>query len=357
MLHAVIMAGGSGTRFWPQSRTKLPKQLLRLTGERTMIQQTLDRCAGLVDPGNAWVVTNAVQADETRRQLPGLPSDNILLEPAARNTAPCIGLAAIHALARDPEAIMFIMPADHVIKPTEAFQAAARDAVAVVEHDPTRLVLFGVRPTFPATGFGYIEREEPLQGTAAAFEVSTFREKPELKTAQEYVDSGRFYWNCGIFCWKASTILDHLKERVSETWHRLQKIAEAIGTDGYMNVLNAEFPLMNSISIDFAVLEKATGATVIEAPYEWDDVGSWLAVPRLSGQDENGNTIDGRFVGSDSRNNIVRTSDDHLIAAIGVEDLIIVHTDDVTLVAGKDDSERIKELLEQLRNRGDEQYL
>ena len=252
---------------------------------------------------------------------------------------------------------MFIMPADHVIKPTEAFQEAARNAVAVVEHDPARLVLFGVTPTFPATGFGYIERQERLADTAAAFDVSTFREKPELKTAQEYVDSGRFYWNCGIFCWKASTILDHLKERESDTWHRLQKIAEAIGTDRYLDVLNAEFPLMNSISIDFAVLEKATGATVIEAPYEWDDVGSWLAVPRLSGHDENGNTIDGRFVGTDSRNNIVRTSDDHLIAALGVEDLIIVHTEDVTLVARKDDSERIKELLEQLRNRGDKQYL
>ncbi len=357
MHHAVIMAGGSGTRFWPQSGQKLPKQLLRLSGERTMIQQTLDRCAGLIEPTESWIVTNAVQAEPTREQLPELPADNVLVEPAARNTAPCVGLAAIHAMKRDPDAIMFVMPADHVIAPNEVFQAAAKKAVSVVEHDPERLVLFGITPAFPATGYGYIERSESVDGLENVFNVASFREKPHASLAQEYIDSGNFYWNCGIFCWKASTILKQLENHQPATHARLMTIMEAIGTSEYDEVLNAEFPQMNSISIDYAVLERASGVTVIEAPFSWDDVGSWLAVPRLSGSDDSGNTVDGPYVGIDTKNNIVRTTDNHLIAAIGVEDLITVHTDDATLVARRDDSERVKEILDELKRRGDDQYI
>lgn len=357
MLHAVIMAGGSGTRFWPQSRKQMPKQLLKLAGDRTMIQQTLDRCDGMVAPENSWVVTNAVQVSQTQQQLPELPSNNVLTEPEARNTAPCVGLAAVHALHRDPDAIMFVMPADHVISPVETFQAAAKKAVSVVEADPSRLVLFGITPDFPSTGYGYIEKGETVAGADAVFEVASFREKPELSLAQQYVDSGKFYWNCGIFCWKAATILDQLKQHEPDTYDRLQVVKAAIDSDNYEAVLAEQFPLMNSISIDYAVLERASGVTVLEAPYNWDDVGSWLAVPRLAGQDENGNTIDGAAVNLDTKNCIVRTSDDHLVATLGVEDLIIVHTDDATLVAHRDDSERIKQILEELKANGKDQYL
>ncbi len=357
MLHAVIMAGGSGTRFWPQSRQKLPKQLLKLAGDRTMIQQTLDRCAGLIQPAQSWVVTNAVQAAGTREQLPELPANNVLIEPAARNTAPCVGLAAVHALKRDPEAIMFVMPADHVIGPVEVFQAAAQKAVSVVEQDPSRLVLFGITPAFPATGYGYIERGAPLAACDGAFEVQAFREKPKLAVAEQYLSSGNFYWNCGIFCWKAATILEQLKQNEPDTWERLQTLMEAIDTDGYDAMLAEQFPKMNSISIDYAVLESAKGVAVIEAPFSWDDVGSWLAVPRLAGSDENGNTVDGAHTGVDTKGCIIRSTDDHMIATLGVEDLIIVHTDDATLVARKEDSERIKELLESLKQQGKDQYL
>ena len=352
MLHAVIMAGGSGTRFWPQSRQKLPKQLLRLAGERTMIQQTLDRCSGLINHAQSWVVTNETQVGQTRLQLPELPPENVLIEPQARNTAPCVGLAAIHAMHDDPDAIMFIMPADHVIAPVEVFQDAARRAIAVVQAAPERLVLFGVTPDFPATGYGYIERGAQLQGSDGVFDVKAFREKPELAVAEEYVASGNFYWTCGIFCWKASTILQHLKAFEPDTWQRLQAIDAAIGTDGYDAALTEHFPLMNSISIDFAVLEKASGVTVIEAPYSWDDVGSWLAVPRLAGTDAQGNTADGQVTQIDTKNCIIRTSDQHHVAALGVEDLIIVHTPDATLVAHRKDSERIKEILAELKQQG-----
>lgn len=330
----------------------MPKQLLKLAGDRTMIQQTLDRCEGMVDPANAWVVTNAVQVDPTQQQLPEIPGKNVLVEPMARNTAPCIGLAAAHAMKHDPDAIMFVMPADHVIAPREVFQAAALKAVSVVEKDADRLVMFGVTPAFPATGYGYIERGAAFAEVDGSFDVKSFREKPQLELAEQYVASGDFYWNCGIFCWKAATILSQLQLHEPDTYERLQRISDAIDTDAYDSVLAEEFPQMNSISIDCAVLERATGATVIEAPFTWDDVGSWLAVPRLNGEDENGNTIDGPFAGIDTKNCIVRTQDGHLIATLGVDDLIIVHTDDATLVARKQDSERIKDLLEEVKRQG-----
>lgn len=357
MLHAVVMAGGSGTRFWPQSRKTMPKQLLKLAGDRTMIQQTFDRCDGLIDSQQSWVVTNQVQADATSGQLPDIDRSRILVEPDARNTAPCIGLAAVHLLKQDPDAIMFVMPADHVIQPVEKFQQAIQAAVKVVEADPSRLVLFGVPPTFPATGYGYIERAAAFPSVDSAFDVGSFREKPAEDVAQGYLDSGNFYWNCGIFCWRADTILNLLKTHEPDMFDRLNKISGAIGTDSEAAVLAEEFPQMNSISIDYAVLERATGATVIEAPYQWDDVGSWLAVPRLAGCDSSGNTLQGKTLAIDSKDNIVRSTDDHLVAALGVDDLIIVHTPDATLVAKKGDSERIKEILEQLKQDGDVQFL
>lgn len=349
MIHAVIMAGGSGTRFWPQSRKKLPKQLLRLYGDRTMLQQTLDRCSGFIDAQQSWVVTNALQADLTRQQLPNLSDENVLVEPAARNTAPCIGLAAIHAVKQDPDAIMFVMPADHVIGPVNVFQAAAQKAVAVVEEKPEQLVLFGIPPAFPSTGYGYIEQGE---GGDGVYQVESFREKPDLATAESFLESGRFYWNCGIFCWRASAILSQLEKFEPQMRQQLEELAGFIGQDSYQNQLDYLFPQMNSISIDFAVLERAAGVSVIEAPFDWDDVGSWLAVPRLAGQDDNGNTIDGKHAGLDTAGCIIRSDGDHVIATLGVEDLIIVHTQDATLVARRDDSERIKHLLEELRANG-----
>ncbi len=357
MLHAVVMAGGSGTRFWPQSRKKTPKQLLKLSGEQTMIQNTVGRCDGWIDTANTWVVTNAVQAEETGRQLPDVPASNIIIEPCARNTAPCLGLAAINLLKKDPDAVMFVMPADHVIQPQEVFQNAGKIAQQIVAGDPNQFVLFGVPPTYPATGYGYIERGEALSTIDGAFKVSSFREKPEREIAQQYVDAGSYYWNCGIFCWSAQAILDVLSEHEPDMHQRLLKLADALGTDGFDAMLAAEFPQMNSISIDHAVLEKAKQITVVEAPFEWDDVGSWLSLPRLLGEDDNGNTIDGPFCGVNTEGCIVRSPDNHLIATLGMKDCIVVHTPDATLIANRHDADAMRDLVAALKEQGFENLL
>ena len=352
MLHAVVMAGGSGTRFWPQSRKAQPKQLQRLAGENTMIQDTVARCAGWIEPANTWVVTNQVQAPETRNQLPDVPGQQVLIEPAARNTAPCLGLAAIHLLHVDPEAVMFVMPADHVISPIEAFQHAGRTAEAIVAADPSQFVLFGVPPTFPATGYGYIERGDAMADIAGGFAVASFREKPNREVAEQFIDAGSYYWNCGIFCWTASAILNVLAEHEPEMHQRLQRLAATIGSDDYETTLATEFPEMNSISVDYAVLEKASNVSVVEAPFDWDDVGSWLSLPRLLGADEQGNTIDGPFCGVRTEGNIVRTSNDHTIAMLGVQNCIVVHTPDATLIANREDADAMRDLHQALRDQG-----
>lgn len=352
MLHAVVMAGGSGTRFWPQSRRSRPKQLQRLAGENTMIQDTVARCEGWIDVANTWVVTNELQAHETRSQLPGVPCQQVLIEPCARNTAPCLGLAAIHLLHVDPDAVMFVMPADHVISPIAAFQQAGRTAEAIVASDPSQFVLFGVPPTFPATGYGYIERGEGLADVAGGFAVASFREKPNREVAQQFVDAGSYYWNCGIFCWTASAILNVLAEHEPDMHARLQRVAKTIGSDGYAEAIAAEFPEMNSISVDYAVLEKADNVSVVEAPFKWDDVGSWLSLPRLLGSDDSGNTIDGPFCGVRTAGNIVRSSGDHTIAMLGVQNCIVVHTPDATLIANRDDADAMRDLHQALRDQG-----
>ncbi len=358
MLHAVVMAGGSGTRFWPQSRVRRPKQLLTLAGDRSMIQSTFDRCADWIPARRRWVVTNAVQQGETSVQLPEVPPEQILIEPCARNTAPCLGLAAIALLQADPDATMLVMPADHVITSPEQFQAAVECGLAVLQADPRQLCLFGVKPDWPATGYGYIERGAPLAGVPGAYDVTAFREKPDASTAAEYVAAGRFYWNCGIFLWRADRLLQALAQCEPDMHSQLQTVAAAWGTAAAAQTLQQQFPAMKSISIDYAVLEHDRHRCVIEAPFQWDDVGSWLAVERLTPPDADGNTIHGRHLGIDTKGCIIRgPADDHLIATLGVSDLIIVRTADVTFVARKGDDEGIRQMVQALKARGDERYL
>ena len=359
-LHAVIMAGGSGTRFWPASRKAMPKQLLRLSGDETMIQGTLHRVTAgdWIAAENCWVVTNAAQAETTAEQLAELPRGQLLVEPCGRNTAPCIGLAAVHLLHKDPDAVMLVMPADHVISPDAVFQQAAEAAQRLLETNPNTFMLFGVRPHYPATGFGYIHRGAAISDSAVdAFRVQAFKEKPDQSTAQEYLDSGEYYWNCGIFVWRAQAILDALQQFEPEIHALLLEIAASIGGEREAATLKELFPRMTSISVDYAVLERAEQVAVVEAPFDWDDVGSWYALPRLLGSDARGNTVDGTHIGIDTKNCIIRGDENHLIATLGMEDCIVVHTPDATLVARKDDENAIKELIAKIEEEGYGRFL
>jgi mannose-1-phosphate guanylyltransferase len=354
------MAGGAGTRFWPASRAALPKQLLALVDQDSMLRQTVDRLGDLVTPDRTLIVTNEQLVPAVREQLPELPPASIVGEPCKRDTAPCIGLAAVLVSRTDPDATMTVLPADHVIRQTERFQAAVRQAVGLIQKQPDRIVTFGIKPTYAAEVFGYIQRGARIDthdDAAPTFVVKRFREKPNLATATEYLASGDFYWNSGIFIWKAKTVLAALAQHQPEMLAHLQKIGDAWGTPDQEQVFKTEFTAIKGISIDYAVMEHAKNIAVIEAPYDWDDLGSWQSLARLAGTDHLDNTVIGRHVGHNTRGSIVRTTDDHLVVTIGLEDCLVVHTPEATLVARKQDEEAVREIVKQLEARGWTEYL
>jgi len=354
MLHAVIMAGGTGTRFWPLSRAARPKQLLDLAGGRTMIQATVERLGDLVMPERTWIITNRSLVEPIAAQLPQLDRQKLVGEPCKRDTAPAIGLAALLVLAADEDATMVVMPADHLIQPSEAFQAAIKQATELVEREPQTLVTFGIKPTYAAESFGYIERG---QVSGQAFDVKKFREKPAKSVAKEYLASGRFYWNSGIFVWKARTILDALGKYEPAICDHLEVIQNHVGKEEFTEVFDREFTAIRGKSIDFAVMEHYQPVVVIEAPFTWDDVGSWQALARSVGADETGNTVLGKHIGIRTSDSIVRTGDEHLVVTLGIKDTIVVHTPDATLVADKRQEEAIREVVKALEERGWREFL
>ncbi len=359
MLHAMIMAGGSGTRFWPASRHASPKQLLGLSGSRTMIQATVHRLGQLVPPQRMLIVTNQRLVASIAAQLPQLPVGSIIGEPCRRDTAPCIALAAALVAREDPSATLAVMPADHVIGPDDTFQQSIQQAVALVDDHPRRIVTFGIRPSYPAESFGYIERGEPLEATRGAptFRVRSFREKPTADVARHYVASGAYYWNSGIFVWRAQTILDAIRELEPDMFQHIAEIGAAIGTPRFAETFSREFAAIRGKSIDYAVMEHYDDVVVIEAPFNWDDLGSWRALARLHGTDAEGNTRVGRSLVVRTKDSIIRSTDDHLVATIGVDNLIIVHTPDATLVVNQNDEEAVREIVKLIEEHGWECYL
>jgi mannose-1-phosphate guanylyltransferase len=360
MLHAIVMAGGSGTRFWPASRAGLPKQLLPLAGDRTLLQDTVDRLDGLVPPDRTLIVTSARLLDAAARQAPQLPATALVGEPCKRDTAPCIGLAALLVSRRDPDATMAVMPSDHVIKPAAEFRRAIEQAAVMVEKAPGRLVTFGVRPTYPAESFGYIQQGERLPtaaGEAPAFTVATFKEKPPASVAADYVAAGTFLWNAGIFVWKAATIIAALDARQPETMAHLRRIAAAWDSPERDRAFAEEFAAIKGISVDYAVLEHATDVVVIEAPFSWDDLGGWSAAARQRGTDDAGNSSAGRHLAIETSGSIVHTDDRHLVVTLGVKDILVVHTPDATLVADRAHEEGVRKVVAELEKRGWTDYL
>jgi mannose-1-phosphate guanylyltransferase len=359
MLHAVIMAGGSGTRFWPASRKQLPKQLLKLHGDRTMIQSTVDRLGDLVRPEDVLVVTNRILVEETRRQLPAVPTGQIVGEPAKRDTAPCVGLAAAMIAKKDPDGIMVVMPADHVINEVSQYQKAIQSACEVVKQCPSRFVTFGIKPTYPAESFGYVERgaSQETDIDRELFHVTRFREKPNAELARQFLESGQFYWNSGIFVWRAQAVFDALAEFQPVMHSHLKKIQDAMDTSQFESVFEEEFTAIVGTSIDYAVMEKYEDISVMEATFDWDDVGNWPAVGRLNPPDEAGNTVVGKHLGIDTKNSIIRGEDGHLIATLGLDDCIVVHTPNATLVADKSQEEAVREIVRQLEEKGWAEFL
>lgn len=351
----MIMAGGSGTRFWPASRRDRPKQLLPLVSDQSMLQSTVQRLDSLVPAERTLILTNHRLVEATRQQLPGLPESSVIGEPCKRDTAPCIGLAAGLLARRDPEAVMLVMPADHVISRVDRFHQAVQTGLQIIAEDPRRLVTFGIQPGYPAQVFGYIQRGQALGPTA--WQVARFREKPDLETARQFVESGEYYWNAGIFMWRCSTILAALKRREPEMAGHLSTIVEAADSARFAEVFASEFPAITGKSIDYAVMEHDDHVCVVPAPFDWDDVGNWSALPRLRGVDESGNTTHGNCLLIDTGNCVVHGEDERMLVTLGVNNLVVVQTDDATLVASLEDESAIRRVVKELEQRKLDRYL
>jgi mannose-1-phosphate guanylyltransferase len=371
MLHAVILAGGSGTRLWPESRQSLAKQFLTFEADRTMIKSTAHRLSSLVPIERIWTLTGQSMVELVKKSLPDLPQEHILAEPAARNTAPCIGWAAVKLIKDDPESTMIVLPSDHVIQPESVFCDTLRFAVDLVEESPKRLVTLGIKPTFPSTSYGYIQRNrnspldsivtEKWKELTTAFDVIRFHEKPLLEKASEFLKSGNFGWNAGIFVWKSKTILELLRHFEPEIGLELDRIAQSVGTNDEVRVTNQSFLRMKKISIDFAVMERAETIIMLEAAFSWDDVGTWSSLDRLytDQRDTEGNLAVGvKLLAVDSTDCIVRGNDpNHLFSLLGMKDIIVIQTPDATLIARKDKEESVRNVIEELKKRNWNEYL
>lgn len=352
---ALIMAGGRGERFWPKSRQNLPKQFLSLTDDgKTMIQLTVERIMPLVEVNDIYISTNRDYKKLVMEQLPQIPEENILCEPMGRNTAPCIGLGAIHMAKKYGDAVMLVLPSDHLIKYNAIFLSTLEDACRTAEQG-SNLVTIGITPDAPETGYGYI-KFLPDQLLGRAYRVDRFVEKPDLETAKEYVASEQYLWNSGMFIWKVSTILENLQEYLPAVYSGLDRIQASIGTEQEEQVLEQVFQAFPSESIDYGVMEKAKNIYILTGAFGWDDVGSWLAVGRLKKSNEFGNVITGNAVTIDTKNSIIQGGK-KLIATVGLQDVIIVDTEDALLVCDKDSAGDIKKVLENLKICNRTEYL
>ena len=346
---AVIMAGGRGERFWPKSRTNLPKQFLSLTSDgETMIQKTIKRLAPLVETEDIFVVTNAAYKQLVHEQLPQLPQENILAEPMARNTAPCIALAAAVIRKKYEDAVMLVLPSDHLIQYEEMYTDTLKQAIRVAEQGDN-LVTIGITPTYPETGYGYIKFQrggEDLPG--GVYQVDCFVEKPDLDTAKSYLASRKYLWNSGMFVWKISTITENFRKLMPELYTGMDAMTEAYGTPSFDQVLHDQFAAFPSESIDFGVMEKAEHIYTLSASFGWDDVGNWLALERINQTNEYGNYVTGDVITINTSRSTICGSK-RLIAAVGIEDLIVVDTDDAVLICAKDSTQDVKKVIENLR--------
>lgn len=358
----IVMAGGGGTRFWPLSRKERPKQLLNLSGKDLMVNETLDRLAGSIDRDNLFIVTNVSQAELMKKETAGkMKPEHILSEPAARNTAACIGYAAMEIVKKHNDGVMVIVPSDHFIKDEKEYKTVIDAAMETAEKTDA-LVTIGINPSFPATGYGYI-RAKADSSTEIGDKnhktylcVDEFVEKPDLETAKQYLESGDYFWNSGMFIWKASTILSYMKKLLPDVYECLDKIGEAMNTADEKKVIEEVYPVIPKISIDYGIMERADHVLVISGDFGWNDIGSLDMLGIMKEADENGNISYGEQMLIDTKNCIIYGSDT-MIATIGLSDLMIVQTKDALLVCPKDRAQDVKTVVETLQEQGKEQYL
>lgn len=358
--YGVIMAGGGGTRLWPWSRKGQPKQMLSIIGEKTMFQITVDRIKDLIRSDHMLVVTTAEQAGKLQKQTEEISKEDYILEPMPRGTASVVGIAAIQVLERDPEAVMAILTADHYIRDVDYFNRLLE--AAFCEAEKGHLVTLGIEPTFPSTGMGYIEQGEQIGtvGGNPVHKVNRFREKPDEEKAKEFLASGNFSWNSGMFIWRADRILDEIRKDIPDLYEKLMQIRPAIGTPDYNKTLAAVWPTIDPQTIDYGVMEKADDVVVLPAKgLGWNDIGSWESIYDVVDGDENGNIfINCRTLHLDS-NGVLACSEnkEKMIITVGMKDVIVVETDKAVMVCPKHDTQRVKEIVQYLKDKGLDLYL
>lgn len=362
MDYAVIMAGGTGKRLWPLSREKRPKQVLKLLNGQTLLRQCYERLSPIFDDRNILVLTNAGYCDVIRESLPEIPHDNVIAEPAVRDTAGAIALAAGVLTRFDRQATMAVVTADQLIEPAEVLQDAISDALAFVNCKPESLVVFGIKPHFPSTQLGYVKLGDECElkdGKNQVCKVDSFKEKPNLDVAKKYLESDNYCWNSGMFVWKAGRILELIYQNLPETKDIIEDIQKSWQTSMQEKMLRERFIKLPKISIDYAVMEKASDVYGIRLDCRWLDMGSFAALADIIESDENNNiVVAGHSQFFDCKNNIIVTEDhDHLIAAIGLENMVIAHSPDATLVCPLDDTQRLKELLAAIKEKMGEKFL
>ena len=351
------MAGGRGERFWPLSREKRPKQLLKLLGKGTLLQQAANRLKKVVPPAHIFVITNSVQTPEVQKQLPWLPKENVIAEPVMRDTCAAVTLGAALVSAKDPDGVMAVLPSDHWIPDEARFVKILKDSFTIAEKLPV-LVTIGIKPTEPATGYGYIRLGEELKELPPNFHPSTtfykaeqFVEKPDYNRACEYLRAGNYRWNAGMFIWTANSLLDGLWKHKPEMAEACRRWIRAAQDGKLQQVLSRDYKKLEKISIDYALMEKADNVVCAEGDFAWDDLGSWTALARHLPTDEQGNTVQALYAQLDSQGNIIydaRSKKGGLIATLGVKDSMVILTDDALLVAPKSEAQRIRQLVQQI---------
>ena len=347
-IYPVVMAGGSGTRFWPLSRKARPKQLLALATDRPLIVETVNRLQGLATPGRTYVVCGPVHARAVRRLLPRLPAANVVVEPIARNTAPAIGLVTLHIQARDPDGVLAVLPSDHHVADVAGFRAVLGRAAEVAQSGA--LVTIGIKPSRPETGYGYIRVGDPIDGTAAR--VRAFVEKPDAPTAAEYVASGEYLWNGGIFVFTARAMREAIRQHMPELDAVLERIAPTIGTARYAATLKRSFPHAPAVSIDYGVMEKAQQIAVVPGDFGWSDVGSFAALPEVRPADADGNVVVGKGAVLVDSAGCVVVGSGRPLGLVGLRDMVVVDAGDAVLVVPRDRSQDVRAVVQSLRARG-----